>query len=38
MMEDRFADFCEFGDGLVDRPKATKIHHLKELRPGSRGR
>jgi len=38
MMEDRFADFCEFGDGLVDRLKATKIHHLKELRPGSRGR
>ena len=37
-MEDRFADFCEFGDGLVDRLKATKIHHLKELRPGSRGR
>jgi hypothetical protein len=26
------------GRPLVDRLKATKIHHLKELRPGSRGR
>jgi hypothetical protein len=23
---------------LVDRLKGTKVHHLKELRPGSRGR
>ena len=26
------------GRPLVDRLKATKIHHLKELRPGSKGR
>lgn len=26
------------GRPLVDRLKGTKIHHLKELRPGSRGR
>jgi hypothetical protein len=26
------------GRPLVDRLKAAKIHHLKELRPGSRGR
>jgi hypothetical protein len=26
------------GRPLVDRLKATRIHHLKELRPGSRGR
>ena len=26
------------GRPLVDRLKATKIHHLKELQPGSKGR
>ena len=26
------------GRPLVDRLKGTRIHHLKELRPGSRGR
>jgi hypothetical protein len=26
------------GRPLVDRLKGTKVHHLKELRPGSRGR
>ena len=26
------------GRPLVDRLKATKIHHLKELRPGAKGR
>jgi hypothetical protein len=26
------------GRPLADRLKATKVHHLKELRPGSRGR
>jgi hypothetical protein len=26
------------GRPLVDRLKSTKVHHLKELRPGSRGR
>ena len=26
------------GRPLVDRLKSAKIHHLKELRPGSRGR
>jgi hypothetical protein len=26
------------GQPLVDRLKGSKIHHLKELRPGSRGR
>jgi len=26
------------GRPLVDRLKGTKIHHLKELRPGARGR
>jgi hypothetical protein len=26
------------GRPLVDRLKGTRVHHLKELRPGSRGR
>jgi hypothetical protein len=29
---------ADAGRPLVDRLKVTKIHHLKELRPGSRGR
>jgi hypothetical protein len=30
--------FPPLGRPLVDRLKAMKIHHLEELRPGSKGR
>jgi hypothetical protein len=31
-------DGPSLGRPLVDRLKGSRIHHLKELRPGSRGR